>query len=67
MGRLARAASSVGGGLATVAGISTLALIGGSVYLWVTGSAPPPEMLDLAWVLIGAHLGIAIGRTSRSP
>ncbi len=66
MARLAAAATAVTGGLASVAGISTLALIGGSVYLWTTGAQPPQEMLALTWALIGAHLGIAIGKTSRS-
>lgn len=67
MANLTQAVAIVTGGIASVAGISTLALIGGSVYLWTTGADPPQEMLALTWALIGAHLGIAIGRTGRSP
>ena len=65
MSKFSAAATAVTGGIVTVSGLSTLGLIAVSSYLWAIGSTPPPELLDLVWVLVGAHLGIAIGRSNR--
>lgn len=67
MRRLSQAATAVTGGIVTVIGLSTLAVLGGSIFLWVTSATVPQPMLDLTWALVGAHLGIAIGKASRSP
>lgn len=66
MARLANAVGAVTTGLTTVAGISTLLMVAGDVYLWVTGQPVPEAMLELTWALIGAHLGLAIGTARKS-